>query len=36
VTSEVFERGKTFLEKGDFDSAIAAFSEAMRLDPKLP
>ena len=30
---EAFEKGKACLEKGDFEVAIAAFTEAIRLKP---
>jgi tetratricopeptide (TPR) repeat protein len=33
--ADAYQKGKTYLEKGDSDAAIAAFTEAIRLDPKL-
>ncbi len=33
--AEAYQKGKSCLEKGDSDAAIAAFTEAIRLDPKL-
>ncbi len=35
AAKEAYEKGKTCLEKKDYDAAIAAFTEAIRLDPKL-
>ena len=32
--NEAFEKGKACLDKKDFDAAITAFTEAIRLDPK--
>ena len=32
--TETFERGKSFFDNGDYDSAIAQYTEAIRLDPK--
>ena len=34
AAKEAYEKGKGCLEKKDFDAAIAAFTEAIRLDPK--
>ena len=34
VAKEACEKGNAFLDKGDFDSAIAAFTEAIRMKPK--
>ena len=31
---EAYEKGKSYLEKKDYDAAIAALTEAIRLDPK--
>ena len=33
---DYFNRGVGHLEKGEFDKAIVAFTEAIRLDPELP
>ena len=30
-----YEKGKASLEKKDYDAAISAFTEAIRLDPKV-
>jgi len=35
AAADAFQKGKSCLEKGDSDAAIAAFSEAIRLDQKL-
>ena len=29
----MLKNGKAILEKGDFDAAVSAFNEAIRLDP---
>jgi len=31
---DAFERGDSYAEKGDYDKAIADYTEAIRLDPK--
>jgi tetratricopeptide (TPR) repeat protein len=33
TASDYAARGKAYLEQGDYEQAIAAFSEALRLDP---
>ena len=35
AVAEACKKGKACLEKKDFDAAIAAYTEAIRLDPKL-
>ena len=34
AAADALKKGKACLEKKDFDAAIAAFTEAIRLDPK--
>ena len=34
ATKEALQKGKASFDKGDYDAAIAAFSELIRLDPK--
>ena len=33
---DALHKGRTFLQQGDFVSAIAAYTEAIRLDPTIP
>ncbi len=36
AAKEAYEKGESFLEKKDYDAAITAFTDAIRLDRKMP